>query len=230
MCAISKNNQVFVGKCYSLEFENSRATARNELRLMQLCKHPNVVRLVEFFQNDEAACIVMPKFLAVDLYDYLAENWDQLPRFVLDVSAGLQYLHGMHVVHRDLNPSNIFVSEGGAFVIGDLGSSVLCYRNNAGRYQTSTMVGATPYKAPEMLNAVYGAEVDLWNFGLMLHELLRGELPFYYQNEAEFVGILRHFRYAAGQRENVFDDLIACLLSSDIDKRRECFLIVSKLM
>ena len=48
---------------------------------------------------------------------------------------------------------------------------------NSGNYKATMMVGAVPYMAPEMFYGSYGTEVDLWNFGLMVHEIVKEKKP-----------------------------------------------------
>eukprot|EP00703_Trepomonas_sp_PC1_P004287 JAP92319.1 Kinase, NEK [Trepomonas sp. PC1] len=229
ICAVQKSGNMFVAKVFNLSRKNTRQAAYYELRLMLLCNHQNVVRAVNFFQDDDFACIVMPKYRECDIYEYLMENENKLLNFITDVSAGLQYLHQLHIIHRDLNPSNIFVDQNGHFVIGDLGSAQLCHRNNNNEYVAQVMVGSAPFRAPEMLNTTYSFCVDLWNFGLMIHELVHGQFPFEFETEAEFLYLLKHFEYQPESRNNLIDDLIWTLLNKNPCKRYEYTKVVAKL-
>lgn len=106
-----------------------------------------------------------------------------VPRLVVQLLRALAYLHDeQQVVHSDLKPSNVLLDHDGNLQLCDLGSAARC---QDGR---STLVGSPAYQAPEVVaittlglnttGASFSYPSDVWQCGVVLHELLSGELPF----------------------------------------------------
>ena len=82
------------------------------------------------------------------------------------------------MLHRDLSTKNIFLSEGGDAVVGDLGLSKALDRSQGGAL-ASTMCGTPYYLSPEMLGGQpYGKPADVWALGVVMYELLTLQRPF----------------------------------------------------
>jgi len=94
------------------------------------------------------------------------------------VAAGLAHAHEHHIVHRDLKPSNVFISRSGKVKLLDFGLAWLSPSGVAAVPHLPT-AGTPPYMAPEQWRGQkMDARTDLWAAGVMLYELLTGELPF----------------------------------------------------
>ncbi|PSC77050.1 kinase-like [Micractinium conductrix] len=92
---------------------------------------------------------------------------EQIWATLLQAALGLQYLHHNHILHRDLKPQNLLVTEGGGVKLADLGISALLDRVFA-----RSLVGTPHYIAPEMWRRQpYSYSADVWALGCILHEL-----------------------------------------------------------
>ena len=107
--------------------------------------------------------------------------------WIRGVGAGVAYLHDHGIVHRDLKPGNIFSDEG-LVKVGDYGLSkfVSCSRRSG----HTESVGTVHYMAPEIANGRYGKEIDVYAMGVILYEMLTGQVPF----DGESVGevLMKH--------------------------------------
>ena len=103
------------------------------------------------------------------------------------VCRGLQYAHSMGVVHRDLKPGNVWLTNDGTAKIGDLGLAVVLDRSRL--TQTAMIVGTVSYMPPEQ---AMGGEVspksDLYSLGAMLYEMVTGRPPFVGEDSMAVIG------------------------------------------
>lgn len=103
---------------------------------------------------------------------------EDVRRMGRELCVALNYCHQKHgIIHRDVKPSNIFVSDTGVFKLGDFGVS----KTMAGSVGVMSRQGTDSYMAPEVyLNKSYGESVDIYSLGLVLYQLMNGgRLPFY---------------------------------------------------
>lgn len=167
-----------------------------ELRGAGLClnlKHPNLVSLhdVTRDQND-SWWIVMEYIAGSNLRDVLTANphgldRDEVHRWFSGVCRGVAHLHGSGLVHRDLKPGNLFDDEG-VVKVGDYGLSKFISHTRRGGHTES--VGTFHYMAPEVGRGEYGTGVDVYALGVILFELLTGEVPF--DGESQHEIIIKH--------------------------------------
>ena len=162
-----------------------------EVRAMGAVDHPNLIDLWGSGQLSEPPpryWIAMPNVGGLTL----ADLWRQalpLPdrlRLMGEVLAGLVALHRAGLVHRDLKPANALVTPTLSVRLADFGLSKDAVKAGEAT-MTATSIGleGTPaYMSPEQVNEERssGPEVDVWAFGVMLYETLRGERPFGGQN------------------------------------------------
>ena len=100
------------------------------------------------------------------------------------IAEGVAYLHDHGIVHRDLKPGNIFRDED-TVKIGDYGLSkfISCSRRSG---QTES-VGTFHYMAPEIGKGIYGKEIDVYALGILLFEMLTGQVPFNGESSQEII-------------------------------------------
>ncbi len=143
--------------------------------------HPRVVRTLDGGVGpDGTAFVVMERLEGETLDHALARGRvtsDRARQIGIAVAEGLAHLHQRGVVHRDIKPGNVFLCEGGAIKILDLG---IALRADATRLTAAHgFVGTAGYAAPEQLRgAVIDARVDVFALGVLLYEAITGRCPF----------------------------------------------------
>lgn len=158
-----------------------------EIEIMEQCKHKNIIRLYEIFDEKDKMNLVMELVTGGELFDSIVERGNYTEKDAAKVMGtlceALNYLHAKKVVHRDLKPENILLShksKGGPepeIKVADFGLA----RVISDKDMMRTACGTPGYVAPEVLkNKGYSSgAVDLWSAGVILYILLCGFPPFY---------------------------------------------------
>lgn len=153
-----------------------------EGRTLAKLNHPNVVQVIDFFQEQGTAYLVMELLAGGTLRDELdAQPGKKLPipRVKVITTALVDALAAVHqqgIYHLDLKPDNVIITEEGRIVLVDFGASRQHLDQNSTR--KSTYAFTETYAAPEVIaGREVGAESDLFELGMILHEMLTGHLP-----------------------------------------------------
>lgn len=155
-----------------------------ELRGIRHCinlKSPHLVSIFDVRTGEDGSPFVVMEYVAgPSLRDLLHENPAGLGEqkagyLVREIARGLSFLHDRGIVHRDLKPENIFF-EDGYVKIGDYGLSK--YMSASRQSGQTISVGTVHYMAPEIGSGTYDRGIDIYALGIMLFELLSGDVPF----------------------------------------------------
>ena len=156
---------------------------RTEIEIMKLCHHPNVVHLLDHFENAEYIFIVMEYIRGGRLTDHMKEKKfhfteKRAAEIIYEIALGVKYLHKYGIIHRDLKPDNIMLTESndkGHIKIMDFGLSKILGKKE----KTSDGFGTLTFVSPEVLiRKPYNKEIDIWSIGVILYLILSGDLPF----------------------------------------------------
>lgn len=162
-----------------------------ELRGVNQCmnlKSPHLVTIFDVRYNDKGRPFVIMEYVSgPSLADMIKESPGGLgPQkaafFLREIAKGLSYLHDCGIVHRDLKPGNVFY-EDGRVKIGDYGLSKAINTSQC-TGQTIT-VGTVHYMAPEIGEGRYDRSIDIYALGILLYEMLTGQVPFFGNSPAE---------------------------------------------
>jgi len=161
---------------------------REGLALSEL-NHPNIVKLLDMFEEDDAYYLVMEYVSGGDLNDLLQSGLLPIQRIVemaLDLADALTRAHRLNIIHRDLKPANILIAEDGTLRLTDFGVAHMGSKQRV--TDTGVGMGTLEYLAPETLNGEgIDERADIWAFGMILFEMLVGKKPFAGNSIAETV-------------------------------------------
>lgn len=200
-----------------------------ECAILATLKHQHIAQLIDTgFLPDGRPWLAMEFVDGLRLDDYLA----QAPRSIearlelfLQICEGLSHAHQRMVIHRDIKPKNILVTEAGFPKILDFGIAVIL-KPDAERASTVTMLAEqmmTPeYASPEQVNGLrLGAASDVYSMGIMLYEMLTGVKPYNFGAAAisEIMRVVNHTTIAkpSSVRIDGHSLAVASKLRGDLD-------------
>ena len=150
-----------------------------EPRLQAALNHPNIVRMLAAEKEKNVFFFVMEYVKGRTLERILEKEkvLDAEPALDLlkQVAYGVDHAHKNKIIHRDLRPSNIMVTEDGTAKITDFGTSAWL---NSVPY-ASTRIGSPPYMAPEQFLGKSSYASDIYSLGCILYEMLIGRPPIF---------------------------------------------------
>ncbi|OAY78688.1 Serine/threonine-protein kinase STY8 [Ananas comosus] len=167
---------------------------RDELALLLLIRHPNVVQFLGAVTQSSPMMIVTEFLPKGDLRAYLRRKGALKPTvavaLALDIARGMNYLHEHKpaIIHRDLEPSNILRDDSGHLKVADFDVSKSLKKTKKVREDRPLVCQGTAcrYMAPELFrNEEYDTKVDVFSFALILQELIEGCPPFYHKQDSE---------------------------------------------
>ena len=168
----------------SLKSQEDIELIKSEIDIMKLCHHPNIIRLLDHFENSEYIFIVMEYISGGTLTQFLKKRYfnfseSQAANIINQIGQGLKYLHSYGIVHRDLKTENIMMTQlndNGIIKIMDFGLSKIVGPKEG----LIDGYGTLNYVAPEvLLREPYNKEIDIWSLGIILYLFLCGHVPFF---------------------------------------------------
>jgi serine/threonine protein kinase/formylglycine-generating enzyme required for sulfatase activity len=143
--------------------------------------HPNIVGVIDYGEYEESPYLVMTYLVGGTLKNKLGKPipWQEVVRLLLPVSQALDYAHKHNIIHRDVKPSNILLTEYGQPMLSDFGIAKIL-DIEAGQTLTGTGVGVgTPeYMAPEQWLGKASACSDIYSLGIVFYEMVTGRKPY----------------------------------------------------
>ena len=163
---------------------------QNEMNIISVLNHPNILKAFEIFEDSTYYYIVMERPEKGDLFNYICSkgrlSLDEASFIYYQLVNAVSYLQKQKIVHRDLKPENILLTEDLIVKIGDFGLSKYYKSYNT---RLSTVCGSPCYSAPEMLrgNKYKPMPIDIWGIGIILYCMVCGSLPFEDEREDSLI-------------------------------------------
>ncbi|XP_070793098.1 RAF proto-oncogene serine/threonine-protein kinase isoform X2 [Pituophis catenifer annectens] len=165
---------------------------RNEVAVLRKTRHVNILLFMGYMTKDNLA-IVTQWCEGSSLYNHLHVQETKFPMLQrIDIARqtaqGMDYLHAKNIIHRDMKSNNIFLHEDRTVKIGDFGLATVKSRWS-GSQQVEQPTGSVLWMAPEVIRMQdsnpFSFQSDVYSYGIVLYELMTGELPYSHINNRD---------------------------------------------
>ena len=157
------------------------ALINNEITILKLINHKNIIKLYEVFESKDFIFIVTELCEGKEMFDYICSK-KTLPELEAlnifhQIVDAMIYIHDMNIVHRDIKPENVLFDSNGNVKIIDFGYS--CYYSNSDTLLNED-IGTPSYACPEMHKGIWyrPEQADVWSCGILLFIMVCGYHPF----------------------------------------------------
>lgn len=155
---------------------------RRESQAAASLSHPNIVNIYDVGREGNIHYIVMELIEGQVLSNVIKNEgpleWRRAVEITKQIASALSLAHKNHIIHRDVKPHNILMTEDGVAKITDFGIAKAINSSTIGE-STGTIMGSVHYFSPEQARGVYVDEKsDIYSLGIVLYEMLTGRVPF----------------------------------------------------
>nr|XP_040048772.1 caM kinase-like vesicle-associated, like isoform X2 [Gasterosteus aculeatus aculeatus] len=183
-----QTDKVFVCKKFlKKDGRKVRKAAKNEIMILKLVTHPNILQLIDTFETRKEYFIIQELATGGDVFDWILDQGNYTERdasnVIRQVLEAVAYLHSLNIVHRNLKLENLM------YYTENNHNKVVLRDFYLSRFENGPITepcGTPEYLAPEVVaRHRYGRPVDCWAVGVIMFILLSGNPPFYDEIEEE---------------------------------------------
>lgn len=198
---------------------------RREAQAVARLSHPNIVNIHDVGQEDGIHYLVMEYIQGDNLKAIIRKNGQLAPehavRFAVQICEALEHAHENHIVHRDVKPHNILVTDDGRAKLTDFGIAMEATSGTITR--TDTIMGSVHYLSPEQARGETAtAKSDIYAVGILLYEMLTGKQP--YSGDSPIAVALKHIQETPQPVDEVNDSVpaeLAAVVMRAMEKKPE---------
>jgi serine/threonine protein kinase len=191
---------------------------RNEAETMARMSHPAIVNVHDFGETSDGLLYIVMEFIdGTDVHRLIQGSGRLSEDYALAITAhvcdALAYAHARGVIHRDIKPANILIDQEGNVKVADFGLAKMSHPDlDYGLTRSNVAMGTPDYVAPEVLSygMVADHRADLYAVGVMLYQMLTGEVP---------RGLFKLPSQKGIDADPRFDDIICKAMEPDRDER-----------
>ena len=179
---------------------------KQEIDILRDVNHPNVLSIIDYFEDDCNLYIITELYSGGDLFDFIDQSTMEdkygclSERNAISIMKALlesiRYLHDKNIVHRDIKPENVLFSSN-PYNSANTGSLVRLVDFGFSKYhglhdqRMRTKLGSPYYMSPDILNGSYDRSVDLWSAGVVCYIMLCGYPPFSGDTDSEIYDAIK---------------------------------------
>ena len=247
MAVVYLGNDLKLGRHVALKilkekFESHREVRtrfQHEARIISAFDHPNILKVFDYSGSESKRMWIVTELVHGRNLGQIVETapggWLHpviAACIVKEVSKALSVAHLAGIVHRDIKPDNVMMTQLGQVKLMDFGIAKIGQENTM--TQTGMFMGSPSYMSPEQVRGRdVDARSDIYSLGVMFYELTTGKLPFSAQSTADIAmkilnGQYQHPRFIKEQIPLEVNDLIVSMMTGDAKNRPQAIETVSR--
>ena len=195
-----------------------------EPRLLASLNHPNIVAVLTAEKQDNVFFIVM-EYVPGETLEAVIEREGALDLtraldYTCQIANAVDHAHAQGIIHRDLRPGNVLVTEQGMLKVADFGTSRFLEIAAHG----TTVIGSPPYMAPEQFQGKAVFSSDLYSLGVTMYQMLTGDLPYQTPSPADLERLMKGDLATPPRAKNpklpkTISDIVMKAMAADIPAR-----------
>ena len=179
-----ETNKVYAMKKFYLD-NLSNGGAKKQYEILSKFNHENIHKVIDMFVAPNKNQYLITPYYQNNLYNYTSKKLPEkvIKQIIYQIVCGVNYLHSLKYIHRDIKPDNILISSEGKIILTDFD---LCRQESKGKDDPMTRTAVTLYyRAPELFfgDSYYANKIDIWSIGCVFAELIIGKPIFKANNE-----------------------------------------------
>ncbi|MGD9561595.1 MAG: protein kinase [Pyrinomonadaceae bacterium] len=203
-----------------------------EAQAVSALNHPNILTIYEIEEAGDLSFIATEFIDGQTLRERIAEkpsSWREAVKIAIQIAGALESAHSVGIIHRDIKPANIMIRRDGIVKVLDFGLAKLT-APDSGDFETrdltmpNRVMGTINYMSPEQaLGERIDARTDIFSFGVVLYEMLTGDLPFSGASDAAINKSLPSVRGSNDEIPATLDQIVKHALRKDRNERYQTF-------
>ena len=199
---------------------NHEQSLQREIDVLAFLNHPNVARLLDFFEDAENYYLVMDLCPGGELQEYIKKNGkvkeETAALLFYQIVSAIDYCHASGIVHRDIKPANVMIEKFPVVKVTDFGLCAVIQSE-----PLTDSCGSPSFCSPECLFAAPhdGVKSDIWSLGVTLYAMVTGNLPWNCSDKATMLSQILQGRFVEPNVSESCRDLIASMLKVNPSER-----------
>ncbi len=168
---------------------------QREARALAQLDHPYILKVLDYGEQEGLPYLVMPYVPGGTLKEMMgsALTYHQAAALLAPIARALEFAHKQKIIHRDVKPANILISQSGAPLLSDFGIAKIIAGSGATQLTaTGVGIGTPDYMAPEQWLGVADPGTDIYSLGVVFYEMVTGHRP--YTADTPAAVMIKHLR------------------------------------
>jgi serine/threonine protein kinase len=168
---------------------------QREAKSLAQLDHPYILKVLDYGDQEGLPYLVMPFLEGGTLKEKMGKPmpYSQAAALLTPIAEALDYAHKRNIIHRDVKPANILISQSGAPILSDFGIAKILVQSGSTQLTGAGVgIGTPDYMAPEQWTGTADARTDIYSLGVVFYQMVTGRLPFSADTPAAV--LIKHLR------------------------------------